>query len=84
MTQRLIVAGVCWGSVFQKWRLSPLFFFLNPGRLVLNVVGVVYVLGFSAGLVALPASQQDVVLSGFKGRALLSTTVDGIKVKRDL
>ncbi|KAM9505985.1 lysosomal amino acid transporter 1 homolog isoform 1-T2 [Salvelinus alpinus] len=50
-----------------------------PRRSVLNVVGVVYVLGFSAGLVALPTSQQDVVLSEFKGRALLSTTVDGIK-----
>nr|XP_046220257.1 lysosomal amino acid transporter 1 homolog [Oncorhynchus gorbuscha] len=55
---------------------------MNNNRLVLNVVGVVYVLGFFAGLVALPASQQDVVLSGFKGRALLSTTVDGIKAFR--
>ncbi|XP_064778914.1 lysosomal amino acid transporter 1 homolog isoform X1 [Oncorhynchus masou masou] len=54
---------------------------MNNNRSVLNVVGVVYILGFFASLVALPGSgsQQDVVLSGFKGRALLSTTVDSVK-----
>ncbi|XP_010897069.1 lysosomal amino acid transporter 1 homolog isoform X1 [Esox lucius] len=54
---------------------------MNNNRLVLNVIGLVYFLGFSTSLVALPGlgSQQDVVISSFTGRALLSTTVNGVK-----
>ncbi|KAL1021127.1 hypothetical protein UPYG_G00009160 [Umbra pygmaea] len=54
---------------------------MNSNRSVINVVGLVYILGFSTSLVAVPGlgSQQDLVLSGFKGRALLSTTANGVK-----
>ncbi|KAJ8016623.1 hypothetical protein DPEC_G00009170 [Dallia pectoralis] len=46
----------------------------------INVVGLVYVLGCSASLVALPGfvPQQDGLMSSFKGRALLSTTGSGV------
>lgn len=45
-------------------------------RRVLNVVGVVCVLGFTSSLAHFPGlgSQPDVIPSGFRGRTLLSTT----------
>lgn len=60
-------------------------FFLNPpDRTVLLAVGMTCVLGFSASCVALPgfSNHQEVNPSGFKSRALLSTTdYTAIKVK---
>ena len=48
----------------------------SPGRRVLHVVGVVCVLGFTTSLAHLPGlgSQPEILPSGFRGRALLSTS----------
>ncbi|XP_076022338.1 lysosomal amino acid transporter 1 homolog [Genypterus blacodes] len=48
------------------------------GRRVLNVVGIVCVLGVSSSLISLPGldTQQEMMPAGFSGRALLSTTDD--------
>ncbi|CAK6955053.1 lysosomal amino acid transporter 1 homolog [Scomber scombrus] len=49
---------------------------LSERRRVLNVVGVVCVLGFTSSLVHLPGlgSQPEMIPSGFRGRTLLSTS----------
>lgn len=50
--------------------------FSSPGRMVLYVVGVACVLGFTTSLAQLPGlgTQQEMIPSGFRSRALLSTS----------
>ncbi|KAM3872197.1 lysosomal amino acid transporter 1 homolog [Diretmus argenteus] len=61
--------------------LSMYFYYMSKNRMVesrrvLNVVGVACILGFTASLAPLPRSgtQQEMLTSEFKGRALLSTS----------
>lgn len=61
--------------------LAMYFYYVAKNKMVnsrsaLHVVSLVYLLGFSASFAALPGSgpQQEVMPSGFKGRALLSTS----------
>lgn len=48
----------------------------SPDRRILHVVGVACVLGVTASFAQLPglSSQQEIIPSGFRSRALLSTT----------
>lgn len=54
----------------------------SAGRRLLHVVGVVCVLGFTTSFAQLPGfrNQQEIIPSGFRSRALLSTSGD-IKVR---
>lgn len=54
----------------------------SPDSVVLHVVGVACVLGVTAGFTQLPglSSQQEIIPSGFRSRALLSTT-DGSAIR---
>lgn len=53
-----------------------------PGRRTLHVVGVVCILGFTTSLTHLHGlpTQQEMMPSGYRGRALLSTSDSHIKV----
>lgn len=63
--------------------MSVLVLKVNPGvvsspdgTVLLNVVGVACILGFTTTLVHLPGlgAQQEMIPSGFRGRALLSAS----------
>lgn len=58
-------------------------FVSSQGRRVLNAVGIICILGLSSTFISLPIlkNQQDIIPSGFRSRALLSTAdATGIKV----
>ncbi|XP_046895742.1 lysosomal amino acid transporter 1 homolog [Hypomesus transpacificus] len=53
---------------------------MSDSRSSLNALALIYLLGFTASFLTLPGSgpQQEVMTSGFKGRALLSTSEAGV------
>lgn len=97
MTSARVSRGVClrvtldaltfvWWNLL--WCIFPISavkpcFVSSQGRRVLNTVGITCILGLSSTFMSLPilSNQEDIIPSGFRSRALLSTAdATGIKV----